>query len=195
MTVPDVIRPTLAIRAVRPYALTLAVRSRPEETRIDKQWYALFTKPHMERRVGVALSGKGHEVYVPLLEYHGKRGTLLTKPFFPRYVFARFDWDTEAGKVRWTEGLTSLVMFGGQPAVVPGDLIEGIKDELAVLDGDSFLRPKPGDRVRITSGPMKDMQAVFDVQLGAKGRVLVLLEILGRETRVEIHERRIDPVR
>lgn len=159
------------------------------------RWHALFTKPRMERRVGEALDGKGIEVFVPLFAYHGKQGTPLLKPFFPRYVFARFDWTTDPGSVRWTPGLTSIVMFEGRPAVVPGDLIDGLKDQLAALDGDAFLRPKPGDRIRISSGPLKDMQAVFDTRLGERGRVVVLLEILGRETRVEIDERRIDPAR
>lgn len=158
-----------------------------------KRWYALFTKPHMERRVGEALADKGYEVFVPELEYHGKRGTLLRKAFFPRYVFALFDWNDDVTLVRWTRGLTSLVMFDGQPADIPEALIVELRTALESLDGDAFLRPKPGDPIRITSGPLKDLDAVFDARLGEQGRVIVLLEILGRETRVEIGERRIQP--
>lgn len=158
------------------------------------RWHAVFTKPRMERLVAEALEGKGHETFLPLIRYHGRSGRLLSRAFFPRYIFARFEWDRDGPSIRWTRGLTSLVTFDGLPAVVPDDLVDGLRQQLELLDGDAFLMPKPGDRVKIVAGPLKDMRAVFDSRIGASGRVYVLLEILGRETRVELQDRDLDAV-
>ena len=81
-----------------------------------QHWHALFTKPRCEFRVAQTLTGRGLDVFVPTIEYHGKTGNLLEKPFFPRYIFARFDWEKEgAASVQWTPGLTRLVTFDGRP--------------------------------------------------------------------------------
>ena len=46
-----------------------------------QRWYTLMTKPRCEFKVAVALEAQGVGVYVPVIEYHGKRGDLLEKPF------------------------------------------------------------------------------------------------------------------
>lgn len=149
------------------------------------RWHVLFTKPRCERRVGETLAARGVEVFVPLFFHHGKRGTLLEKPFFPRYVFARLDWEaTGVRDVQWTPGLTNVVMFQGQPATMPDEKLQYLRQRLDRLDGDEFLRLKPGERVRVTRGPFADVEAVFDGHLNSERRVAVLLEILGRPTRV-----------
>lgn len=150
-----------------------------------QRWFALFTKPRREFVVAVALEARGLEVFVPCIEYHGKTGNLLDKPFFPRYIFARFDWEHEGyGSVRWTHGLTRVVTFDGRPAVMADDQVAYLQRRLAALDGDEFLRMKPGTPVRVVEGPFKDMEAVFAGQMNGQGRVAVLLQVLGRETRV-----------
>jgi transcriptional antiterminator RfaH len=131
------------------------------------------------------LAGRGIEVFVPLFFCHGKRGTLLEKPFFPRYVFARLDWEaTGVREVQWTPGLTKVVTFQGEPAIMPDEKLQYLRARLEQLDGDDFLRLKPGERVRVKRGPFADVEAVFDGHLNSESRVAVLLEILGRQTRV-----------
>jgi transcription antitermination factor NusG len=69
------------------------------------RWHVLFTKPRCERRVGEVLAGRGIDVFVPLVFYHGKHGNMLDKPLFPRYMFAHLDWQaTGVKEVRWTPG-------------------------------------------------------------------------------------------
>ncbi|MCE7939376.1 MAG: hypothetical protein DYG90_12505 [Chloroflexi bacterium CFX6] len=154
-----------------------------------KHWHALYTKPRMEARVADTLEARGIEVFAPLVLYHGKRGTLLDKPLFPRYVLARFDWehDGRAG-VQWTPGLTRVVSFDGRPAWLEDAEVAYLRSRLAELDGDTFVRIKPGQRVRVKHGPFRDFEAVFDGYLNGAARVAILLDILGRRTRVHLGE-------
>jgi hypothetical protein len=79
-------------------------------------------------------------------------------------------------------------MFGGVPAKVDCGIIEGLRTRLAHTDavyanGDVL---KPGDRVVITSGPLADIEAVFDRRLSPVRRVRVLIGWLERGTPVEL---------
>ena len=149
------------------------------------RWHVLFTKPRCERRVGEVLAGRGIDVFVPLVFYHGKHGNMLDKPLFPRYMFAHLDWQaTGVKEVRWTPGLTRVVMFQGEPAVMPDEKLEYLRNRLECFDGDQFMRIKPGERVRVTRGPFADVEAIFECHMNSQRRVAVLMEILGRETRV-----------
>lgn len=160
-----------------------------------RRWIALLSKPRMERRVARALEARGIPCFVPLLEYHGKRGNALDKPFFPRYLFAHLDWEREGDGLQWTPGLSRVVTFDGQPAWLPDAVVEDLAAELEALDGDAFLALKPGERVRVARGPMKDLEAVFETRLNGEGRAAVLLEILGRQTRVVLDEDDLDRLR
>lgn len=150
-------------------------------------WHTLFTKPRMERRVAETLAGRGLEVFLPLLHYHGKRGDPLGKPYFPRYLFARLDWEAcGATAVQWTPGLTRVVAFDGRPAVLDDARLEYLRSALDELDGDEYLALKPGQPVRLRRGPFADVNAVFDGRLNGPQRVTVLLQMLGRAVRVEV---------
>jgi transcription antitermination factor NusG len=43
-----------------------------------------------------------------------------------------------------------------------------------------------GDRVRIKSGPLRDLEAVFDQSLSQANRVRILVDVVGRMTPVEL---------
>ncbi|MGH7817100.1 MAG: transcription termination/antitermination protein NusG, partial [Candidatus Binatia bacterium] len=46
------------------------------------------------------------------------------------------------------------------------------------------LRAKPGDTVRINEGLFSGLEAIFEQKLKGSERVAVLLDILGRQTRI-----------
>jgi len=165
-----------------------------------KSWYALFTKPRKEHQVADALAEKGIETYVPTICVRTRRRGRVRRAFFPRYIFARIDFDTIGiSVVRWTPGLSNIVNFDGRPAWVPDEIIERLKARLddmnAVEEGqDSAPQFRPGDRVRILDGPFKDFDAVFDRHLSGSDRVRVLLDVLGRITKCELEASQLMPV-
>lgn len=152
-----------------------------------KSWYALFTKPRREQQVGEILSEKDIETYVPIIQVR-RRGRTVERPFFPRYMFIRVDFD-EVGlsEVKWTPGLTRIISFGGAPTPVPEAIIETLKERLEdIKSGGTYSPFKKGDKVRIKSGPLQDFDAVFDEHLSSADRVRILVNMLGNLRRAEI---------
>lgn len=151
-------------------------------------WYALFTKPHKERQVESVLHERGIEAWLPAIQVALPRPQRV-HPFFPRYLFARFDIEENGiNALQYIPGLRSVVMFGGLPARVDERIISAMRERLAT--GDLFqIRGEPikqGDRVRINKGPFANLEALFDSRLSSAGRVRVLVQLLQRWTAIDI---------
>jgi transcriptional antiterminator RfaH len=151
-------------------------------------WYALFTKPRQENQVAQILSSKGIETYVPAVVVRTRRQNRTKRAFFPRYAFARINFDVIAtSAIIWTPGLTNLVSFDNYLAIVPDPIIERMKQRLEEIGEYGYAAIfQPGDRVRVLNGPFKDFEAVFDKALSGTDRVRILLGVLGKAARYEI---------
>jgi len=162
-----------------------------KEGRVNhKHWYALYTKPNAEYQVASVLDSRGIEVFLPTVKSFRPRRGHLDEPFFPSYLFIRVNL-TEVGfpLIQWTPGLRWIVTFGGKPVAVPDEAIEFIRAQLDELDGQGGLPNhgfKPGDRVRIVSGPLRGLHAIFEGPKGPAERVRILVNFLGRLNRTEI---------
>lgn len=158
-------------------------------------WYVLRAKPKKETAVAMLLERAGIEVYLPQTLVHRQHGRPpQPAPFFPGYCFSRLD--AQRGQLRlarYTSGVLHIVGYGDEPWPVPDALVEAIRARLA--QGRAAATPfRPGDRVVITGGPLRDVEAIFDRHLSASGRVRVLIQILERLCRAEVsieHLRRV----
>lgn len=150
-------------------------------------WYALYAKPRKERQVSSFLRSEGYEVYLPTIPVR-RRGREKLIPFFSCYLFARLNGRLDLSSVRWTPGLKRIVSFGGEPAVVPDDVVSLIKERLARMReaGYSTHPFKPGDRVVIKSGPFADVEAIYEEGLCSGDRARILANLLGRWTRCQV---------
>lgn len=150
-------------------------------------WYALYTKPHKERQVEAVLAGRGIETYLPLAPRSSQGAR--TQAFFPCYLFAHADLQlVGAWTVQYTPGMRSIVTFGMNPAPICDDMVAALRERLArvkAVDEQGHIL-EPGDPVRISSGPLQDLDAVFDRHLSAAGRARVLVHLLKRWTVVEL---------
>jgi transcriptional antiterminator RfaH len=119
----------------------------------------------------------------------------IREPLFPGYVFGSLD--PVAGDFRLarnTYGVRYIVSYGSDPCPVPTELVETLQ---AMLERErrksapaSF---QPGDQVVITSGPFRGIEAIFERELPSFGRVTVLLRILQRICRAQVHARDLRP--
>ncbi len=156
-----------------------------------QNWYVIQTKTRNEEQVRDVLTRKGIEVYLPLVRVHrvNPRARPIA-PFFPRYLFVRVDLPSVGvSALNWAPGVVRLLEFDGIAAVVPDFVIEQIRQRVPQVEreGQLGLGPfHPGDRVRITAGPFRDLEAVFDRALSPNGRMQVLIEFLGRLVRGEV---------
>lgn len=157
------------------------------------QWYVVHTHPKQEDRANSNLRVWGVETLHPKLktrrvnEFSGAV-TYLTKPMFPRYIFARFDARKQLAKISFTRGVHHVVSFGGQPTWVEDEIIQIIS---ARIDQNGFVRIgddlKQGDRVVIKAGPLRDFEGVFERELNDSERISVLLTTISYQGRVVVN--------
>jgi transcriptional antiterminator RfaH len=161
-----------------------------------EHWYALYTKPRNERQVNTLLRGQGIETYLPTVQRKVRRRDRPDRVvYFPCYLFARLDFEVvPRSSIAWMPGVRRIVSSGDQPAVVADEIVELIRCRLKDVEEVSYGRLKQGDRVRIASGPLRDLEAVFDQPLSATDRIRILLDVMGRMTPVEIDYSQIVPL-
>ncbi len=168
------------------------IQIRMEMIEPNTNWLTLYTKPKLERRVCDALQARNVEAYLPVvLQFSTHLRQREHVPFFPCYLFAQVDPESTAyAELAWTPGLRRVVRFDGRPAWLPAAVIAGLREHLDELERHGYFSPgckfQPGDRVRIQSGPLKDLDAVFDRALSKEGRVRILLNFIGRFTACEV---------
>jgi transcriptional antiterminator RfaH len=156
------------------------------------RWFVVQTNPREEERALAHLSEKGLELFFPrikVLRYRKLRAGEAVRPLFPSYLFARFNYPEQYAQVVWTRGVKRILGTGGEPTSVPEEVIATIQSQ---MDRQGLVRVgrrlRPRDRVRIISGPFKDLLGIFERELDEEGRVEILLGVLGFQARVQLHE-------
>lgn len=151
------------------------------------EWYVVRTKPHQEYSVESNLSGLEIEVLCPRIREHKvirRRMQAVVTPLFPGYLFARFHL-AQSRMVRYARGVRNLVSFGPSPAIVHGDIIDGLRERLQAgiveLTTPSFSR---GDIVRIKEGPLCGLEAVFEKEMVGQQRAMLLMKTMACQVRV-----------
>lgn len=163
------------------------------ETDHVSQWYVVHTNPKQEDRANSNLRVWGVETLHPKLkarrvnEFTGAI-TYITKPLFPRYIFAKFNASKQLAKISFTRGVHHVVSFGGQPTSVDEDIIQIIS---ARIDKDGFAKIgedlKQGDKVVIKAGPLRDFEGIFERELNDHERISVLLDTITYQGRLVIN--------
>lgn len=151
-----------------------------------RHWHVVYTKPNAEYRVASALQERGVETYLPEISHTDNQKKEIKKPFFSCYLFIKVNLETLDAKWQWLPGLRQIVAYGGQPVSLPETTINLIRDKIEVFSNRPVKEFKPGERVLITKGPLRDMLAVFDGPTTPSQRVQVLLTILGSVKKVKI---------
>jgi transcriptional antiterminator RfaH len=156
------------------------------------QWYVVHTNPKQEDRADSNLRAWGVETLHPKLRtprFNTFTGTpiYITKPLFPRYLFAKFNAAKQLAKISFTRGVHHVVSFGGRPVSVDEAIIETINsrsDTKGFVKMDEDL--KEGDEVVIRAGPLRDFRGIFERQLKDKDRISILLTTISYQGRLVI---------
>lgn len=154
-------------------------------------WYVVYTKVRQEQIACENLSRQGYAVYMPRIKIlkrsHGRQQA-QQEPMFPRYVFIQPGSDAHSiAPVRSTLGVTAIVRFGQDPAVMRPEILKGIRDfEVRRNEaGDQEISPfQPGKRARVADGPLKGLEGL--ISNASQDRVVVLMQLLGLDTRVKL---------
>lgn len=151
-----------------------------ETTSSRRAWYLIYTKPRQEVIAAENLTRQGFSTFLPLIAVKCRSSARCyrpTEPLFPRYLFIHFDADTDDwSPIRSTIGVYHLVRFGDQPARVPGEMIETLRQqcEAGVYRRINQAVLRVGDKVRILQGVAKDYEGIVMARSG-RDRVELLL--------------------
>ena len=163
------------------------------------EWFVIQTKPKKEEEAKSYLSMKGVEIFSPQMENFLIRSGSLSKelrPLFPGYIFGKFVLDSDYSLVRWGRGVKKVLGLGGSyPTPVSEEVIEIIKrrtDSYGVVRKSYHF--ESNDRVRVKSGPLKDLLGIFERWVSDNDRVRVLLNLIGYQPAVEMHYSMIEKV-
>ena len=167
-----------------------AMRGRTEPS--VARWFVLWTRSHCERLVHDQLSSKGLAPFLPEIEVWSRRGVLrhvVRVPMFSGYLFlhAVLDKATDI-EVRKARGLVSLLRSSAEgPAAVPDTEVTALQK---VVQARIPAAPHPylreGVRVRITRGPLCDVEGVLVRTKATKGMLVLSVNLLQRSVAVEV---------
>ncbi|CAM3825922.1 transcription/translation regulatory transformer protein RfaH [Vreelandella rituensis] len=152
-------------------------------------WYVIQCKGGESFRAAEHLANQGYEILHPVLKVQRKRQnklTWITEPLFPYYLFIRLDQiASNWGPIRSTRGVLRLLTFADTPVPVKDDLVETLKSHATAEDETPHTYFMAGEKVRITQGPFKELEAIFTRTKGEE-RAIVLLNILQRPQHLEM---------
>jgi transcriptional antiterminator NusG len=163
------------------------------------KWYVVHTQSGHENRVAITLKTRVesmglvnniYEILIPTQEKikitKGKKSTIKEK-LFPGYMLVRMIVSDDAWlAVRTTQGVTGFVGTADQPTPLPENEVKAITafgEQAAPKFQSAFSL---GEAVRIVEGPFNDLLGTVSAIDEAKGKVVVLVSIFGRETPVEL---------
>jgi transcription elongation factor/antiterminator RfaH len=163
---------------------------RPEGLLIQPglRWYAIQTKGNKEKDVAKRLTDLKLEIFLPWLRDRRRIGSKyqwVLVPLFPGYLFCRLDIVVAGKTARYSPGVKDFLKFGNEITEIPNDIIVALQERcpqgIAAIDPVSLTA---GDSVKINEGPFAGLEAIFEKKMKGSERVAVLLEILGRQTRL-----------
>jgi transcription antitermination factor NusG len=104
------------------------------------------------------------------------------RPYFPGYIFVHLDMETESQitSLRWIPGTVGLVSFDGRAADVPENLIIALQKRVMEKQASQIKEHtfKPGDPIRVLSGPFEGYDGIFDMTLSGTQRAQILIKYL-----------------
>ena len=156
------------------------------------RWYALWTNSHCEQLVCTQLAAKDFETFFPKITTWsiraGERHRILT-PMFPGYLFVHEDLtDRRYAELRSVRGLVCVLTSGnGRLATVPDTEIDAVRalvrSELQAMP-HAYLHA--GQRVRITDGPLADVEGILVDRQAGKGLLVLSVHLFQRSVAVEV---------
>src|SRR5262245_6689953 len=157
-----------------------------------ERWYVLWTHSNSEQLVHNQLAAKGFELFLPTIEAWSRRGgirRLARVPMFSGYVFLRHAID-KASYIEICKARGLVRVLGerwDQLDVMPDQDVEAIRK---VIGTRLPILPYPylreGQRVRITGGPLVDIEGILVRGQPNKGLLVISVDLLRRSIAVQI---------
>jgi len=158
----------------------------------EPRWHVLWTKSNCEQLVHDQLSAKGFEVFLPTIDKWTKRAEtrcLHRVPLFPGYFFVRQAMDKSSYiEISKARGLVRILGDRWDKlAAVPDGEIEAVQK---VVQSSMPRMPhaylREGQRVRITHGPLTNVEGILVKSEPRKGLLVLSIDLLRQSLAVQI---------
>jgi transcriptional antiterminator RfaH len=154
-------------------------------------WYLIQLRPNGLKAAKINLERQRFKVFSPMQQstYNSTQHSIkTTRPLFPGYLFVsvaknRQDWRV----INNTYGVSRLICLGSDgPAIIPDSVISSL---MMRCDPEGILLPPSelaiGDGIKILQGPFAEILSKIE-NIDSDKRIWVLLDLLGRKTKVEL---------
>ena len=166
-----------------------------------KQWFVVHTYSGFENKVAAAIEQRAKifglqnqitRVVVPVeevVEVRKGQKRISSQKFYPGYVLVEMELTDETWHlVRSTPKVTGFVGSGARPVPLSAEEVEEILRQME----EGAEKPKPkavfskGDKVRVSEGPFVNFTGTIEDVNPERGRLKVMVGLLGRLTPVEL---------
>ena len=177
---------------------------------MKKEWYVVSTisgheykvKEKLENRINsMELHDNIFRVIVPEqkeIEYKDGVKKEKVKKRFPSYVLVEMVMSDEAWFiVRNTQGVTGFIGSSGKgakPIPLSPQEVDRILGSMGMSRIDISKDLQEGKRVKIVDGPFKDMEAKIDNIDLKEQKLMVLVDLFGQETSVEVEISQVEGI-
>ncbi|MDP5336327.1 MAG: transcriptional activator RfaH [Paracoccaceae bacterium] len=159
---------------------------------LSAAWHLLLCKPNRNQVAFRNLERLGFDVFMPRnLVQIRRKGVIKEelRPIFGGYIFlGQGNAAKNLAQARSVPGVARFVGFGSEgPAVVPPGIVEGL---MRRCDPEGCLTRvveqfTTGDRIKIVSGAFAEFVTTVE-HIDPDRRLHVLLDLLGRQTKVQV---------
>lgn len=160
-------------------------------------WYVAYTKPRQEHIAEANLKQQDFQTYLPLFKtFKQSAATTTYEPMFPRYLFFKPSSSKQSvSAARSTRGINNLISFGAELALMAPEVlktIQALEDQRNRADLQVISPFQPGRRARMRNTALNGLEGL--VQSVSAKRVVVLLEILGRQKTINVEHDQLELV-
>ena len=155
---------------------------------LPARWIAVYTIARHEKAVARQLQERKVETFLPVYRAVHRwkdRRKEVELALFPSYVFVKMATRDELPMLR-LPGVVDVVKFKGEPAVLPEQEIEALRNG---LQSNLCAEPCPylrvGRRVRVVRGPMAGAEGLLS-RKKERYRVVISVDVLTRSVAVEV---------
>jgi transcription termination/antitermination protein NusG len=199
-----------AAESIGSKSVSTATMVADDDEPIKMDWYILKVQSNREdsirdslmRRVQMeGLDKYFAEIIVPIetvTEFKGGKKKVVKRKLYPGYLVVRMEINDDTWYlVRETPGIGDFTGSIGRPTPMAASDVAKILSKTEEKPDETprlNIRVKKGDRVKINEGTFENFEGEVDTINEASGRVIVIINIFGRPTPVELEHWQIEPL-
>jgi transcription termination/antitermination protein NusG len=152
------------------------------------RWYAVYTWARHEKKIAQHFDDRGITYFLPLytsLHKWNKKLAKVSVPLFPGYIFVQTLQHTRYIPLS-VPGVVHFVGTAKAPTEIPAEEMELLQKAISTgLKVEPYPYLAPGNRVRITSGPMSGITGTIQ-RTSAGCRIIISVDMIMRSVAVEV---------